>query len=51
MMHFALQRIKGTTIALYDTLGQEAARYVCNQTELATICCSADLIEGICKLK
>jgi len=41
----------GTTIALYDTLGQDAARYVCNQTELSTICCSKDLIGGIIKLK
>ena len=41
----------GTTIALYDTLGQDAARFVCNQTELATICCSKDLIANIIKLK
>jgi len=41
----------GTSIALYDTLGQDAARYVCNQTELATICCSSDLIDNIIKLK
>jgi len=41
----------GTTIALYDTLGQDAARYVCNQTELSTICCSKDLIGSIIKLK
>lgn len=41
----------GTTIALYDTLGQDAARFVVNQTELSTICCSKDLIENIIKLK
>ena len=41
----------GTTIALYDTLGQDAARYVCNQTELSTICCSKDLIKGLIHLK
>lgn len=41
----------GTTVALYDTLGQDAARYVCNQTELATVCCSSDLIPGLINLK
>lgn len=41
----------GTTIALYDTLGQDAARFVCHQTQLSTICCSKDLIAGIIKLK
>jgi len=41
----------GTTIALYDTLGQDAARYVCDQTELSTICCSKDLVQSIIKLK
>jgi long-subunit acyl-CoA synthetase (AMP-forming) len=50
-MHFALLHIQGTTIALYDTLGQDAARYVCDQTELQTICCSSDLIPGLIKLK
>lgn len=41
----------GTTIALYDTLGPEATRFVCNETELVTICCSNDLIANIIKLK
>lgn len=41
----------GTTIALYDTLGPDAARFVCHQTELATICCSKDLVSGLIKLK
>lgn len=41
----------GTTIALYDTLGQDASRFVCNQTELSTICCSKDLIASLIKLK
>ena len=41
----------GTTIALYDTLGPDAARFVCNQTELSTICCSKDLVIGLIKLK
>jgi long-chain acyl-CoA synthetase len=41
----------GTTIALYDTLGADAARFVVNQTQLTTIVCSADLIKNIVKLK
>lgn len=41
----------GTTIALYDTLGAEAARFVVKQTELTTILCSSDLIKNIIKLK
>lgn len=41
----------GTTIALYDTLGADAARFVCDQTGLTTICCSSDLIANIVKLK
>lgn len=41
----------GTTIALYDTLGPDAARFVCDQTELSTVCCSKDLVAGLVKLK
>lgn len=41
----------GTTVALYDTLGPDAARFVVSQTQLATIACSKDLIEGLVKLK
>ena len=41
----------GTTIALYDTLGKDASKFVCNQTELTTICTSKDLISGLIKLK
>lgn len=41
----------GTTIALYDTLGPDAARFVVHQTELTTICCSKDLIAALIKLK
>lgn len=47
LCHIGNYMAGGTTIALYDTLGQDAARYVCNQTELSTICCSKDLIKSI----
>lgn len=41
----------GTTIALYDTLGPDATKFVVSQTQLATIVCSKDLIENMVKLK
>jgi long-chain acyl-CoA synthetase len=40
-----------TTIALYDTLGVEAAKYVINQTELTTIALQGDLAANIIKMK
>lgn len=40
-----------TSVAFYDTLGPDAARYICNQTELTTIACSSDLIDKLVKLK
>lgn len=40
-----------TTVALYDTLGTDAMRYVLNQTELTTILCSDDLVEKILSIK
>lgn len=41
----------GCTIALYDTLGADAARFVCDQTQLSTIVCSDDLVGPMIKLK
>ena len=40
-----------TTVALYDTLGADAMRFVCNQTELITIACSNDCILKLAKMK
>lgn len=31
-----------TTVAFYDTLGSDAMRFMCNQTELTTIAMSED---------
>jgi hypothetical protein len=42
---------KVTTVAFYDTLGAEAFRFMCNQTELSTIAMSADQVKKICDLK
>lgn len=51
MTHLANMHNKTTTVAFYDTLGPDAARYICDQTELTTVACSADLVEKLCKLK
>lgn len=40
-----------TTVALYDTLGTDAMRFIINQTELTTIVCSNDYISKISKNK
>ena len=36
-----------TTVALYDTLGVEASRFVIDQTEMTTIAASKDLFPKI----
>jgi len=38
-------------VALYDTLGPDATRFVCNQTAMTTICVSADYVSKTAKLK
>ena len=44
LLHLANMYIGVTTCALYDTLGEQAMRYVVNQTELTTVAMSSDLI-------
>jgi long-chain acyl-CoA synthetase len=39
------------SIAFYDTLGTEATRYMCNQTELTTIAMALDQVDKFAKLK
>jgi long-chain acyl-CoA synthetase len=40
-----------TTATLYATLGQEAFKYICDQTQIKTIMVSPDLVDMLCKLK
>ena len=40
-----------TTVALYETLGQPAMKYIINQTEMITIACTADIVKKICEMK
>ena len=42
---------KITTVALYDTLGPDATKFVIDQTELVTIVCSNECIKNLCKMK
>ena len=51
LTHIANMLNKTTTVAFYDTLGPDASRFMCDQTELTTIACSADLVKKICDLK
>ena len=51
LFHLANMWAGATTVALYDTLGQDAMKYVINQTELKTVCTTPDLVPGLCKLK
>lgn len=51
LQHIANFHMGVTTVALYDTLGADAARYVIDQTELITIVCSDDLVEKILAIK
>lgn len=50
-IHLANMHIGATSVAFYDTLGPQAQKFVCKQTELTTICCAGDIVSKICKLK
>lgn len=49
LIHLANMFCKATTVGLYDTLGEEAEKYIINQTEMATIACTSDIINSILK--
>ena len=40
-----------TTATLYATLGQEAFKYICDQTKIKTIMVSPDLVNMLCEFK
>ena len=40
-----------TTATLYSTLGQEAFKYICEQTNISTVCVSPDLVDQTCEYK
>lgn len=40
-----------TTVALYDTLGPDAAKFVFDQTKMETVFCSFDFVASLSKMK
>jgi long-chain acyl-CoA synthetase len=40
-----------TSVPFYDTLGDESLEFIINQTNLTTMCCTADKIKTLSKLK
>lgn len=50
-MNLGNMRQQITSVALYDTLGKEAMRFIINQTEMTTVALSNDLINKLCQLK
>jgi len=40
-----------TTVTLYATLGQDAFKYICEQTKIKTIMVSPDLVKMLCEYK
>ena len=51
LIHLANMHTGTTTVALYDTLGVDASKYVIDQTEMTTIACSKDLVHKIVDMK
>jgi long-chain acyl-CoA synthetase len=51
LQHVAGMHQKVTTVALYDTLGQDAMRFVVNQTQLSTIAVSIEYVQKLSQLK
>ena len=48
---FGCQLDSITSVTLYSTLGQEAFRYICQQTKIKTIFISPDLVDLLCEYK
>jgi len=51
LAHWGNFHIGVCTVALYDTLGVAAFKYIVNQTELITIACSGDFVRKIAQYK
>lgn len=39
-----------TTVPMYDTLGPDVASYIVNETEMTTVCCSADKVDTLVRM-
>ena len=51
LIHTANMHTGTTTVALYDTLGLDATKYIINLTEMATIATTSDMIKGILTMR
>ena len=51
LVHLANMHFNITTVAFYDTLGPEATRFICNQTELTTMAVSVDYVKKLAQMK
>ena len=51
LIHTANYHTGTTTVALYDTLGLDATKYIINLTEMATIATTSDMIKGILDMR
>lgn len=51
LFHLANMHISATTVALYDTLGQDALAYIMELTELRTIGIEGSLVDKLLNLK
>jgi long-chain acyl-CoA synthetase len=51
LMHLAGFYSGATTVALYDTLGRDAMKYIINQVGMVTVTLSPDLAEGMINMK
>lgn len=49
IIHVANMFCKATTVGLYDTLGEEAEKFIINETQMSTIACTKDIIGKILK--
>ena len=47
----ACQMDSVTTVTLYSTLGQDAFKFICDQTKIKTIMVSPDLVKMLCEYK
>lgn len=51
LAHWGNMHTGTASVALYDTLGVDAFKFVVNQTEMVTIVCSGDIVKNIIQRK
>jgi long-chain acyl-CoA synthetase len=51
LIYCANMHMGATAVGLYDTLGEEASKYIINQTEMTTVACTSDIITKMIEWK